>query len=718
MIRLRLLNRGAFNLWALQSRSTSQVTPDDSIGVLYSSIVNLSRNKARDVTKLERKLTNEESRYDRVKRSENLNMIPVALQFLYGGSSDVQRTTLDSAVLEADTDTGQKLSKEPVYPFALYDSIGEAKEAGDAMQQDTPKGRRRPRSRERKVEQVDVFETNQPKEAVKQMTGDDMFRFGGADSSVEPSQVPCGRCGAHLHCQDAKMPGFVPWEIFNGKREAALRKIHCQRCHFMEEYHVALKMNVHPEDYPLAIGHLKDEKAIVVLIVDLVDFPGSVWPDILHLLGPDKRIFLVGNKVDLLPQDSDNYLDRIQHSMVKSFYKKCHQSSGNSPKLLDSMLVSARTGYNIEWLITRLFLLWRQHKEHVGGDVYLVGTTNVGKSSIFNALLDSDMCKISAIDRVDKALTSPVPGTTLNLLKFPILRPDPSKLSMRHSRLKQDSQVVRELDAKRMEKLRESKSRKYTVPLFPVGQTFLYKRDQSQKMKSSGLFDINVKPEQKNKLAAPIDPGHKSFAKDKWCYDTPGSVSTDQIINLLTQEEVMVTLPNLPIRPKSFSLKVGHTIFLGGIGRLDIVRGPEEAKWKDDPLCVTAFCSDDLPIHVVRTEDAEKFYQKALAEGRLKAPDNSSQQRLDEFPPLECVDIDVDGVSLKESSCDIVLSSVGWLACTPRVTLIYGVRAWTPGGKGIFVRDPPFLPFAGQLRGSRIKGTPAYNYGQPFVPHR
>jgi ribosome biogenesis GTPase A len=62
-------------------------------------------------------------------------------------------------------------------------------------------------------------------------------------------------------------------------------------------------------------------------------------------------------------------------------------------------------------------------KARVGGDVYLIGTTNVGKSSIFNLLLDSDLCSIKAIDKVEKALTSPVPGTTLNLLKFPIMRP-------------------------------------------------------------------------------------------------------------------------------------------------------------------------------------------------------------------------------------------------------------------------------------------------------
>lgn len=41
----------------------------------------------------------------------------------------------------------------------------------------------------------------------------------------------------------------------------------------------------------------------------------------------------------------------------------------------------------------------------------------MGKSSIFNALLGSDYCKVQASDLVQKATISNWPGTTLNLLK-------------------------------------------------------------------------------------------------------------------------------------------------------------------------------------------------------------------------------------------------------------------------------------------------------------
>lgn len=53
-------------------------------------------------------------------------------------------------------------------------------------------------------------------------------------------------------------------------------------------------------------------------------------------------------------------------------------------------LISAQTGYGVEELITKLHNVW-DYK----GDVYLIGCTNVGKSTLFNALLRSDYCKVS-----------------------------------------------------------------------------------------------------------------------------------------------------------------------------------------------------------------------------------------------------------------------------------------------------------------------------------
>lgn len=67
----------------------------------------------------------------------------------------------------------------------------------------------------------------------------------------------------------------------------------------------------------------------------------------------------------------------------------------------------------------------------------------MGKSSLFNALLQSDYCKEQAVDLIQRATISPWPGTTLNLLKFPILNPLKWRLYLRTMRLKQEQQNKR-----------------------------------------------------------------------------------------------------------------------------------------------------------------------------------------------------------------------------------------------------------------------------------
>ena len=54
----------------------------------------------------------------------------------------------------------------------------------------------------------------------------------------------------------------------------------------------------------------------------------------------------------------------------------------------------------------------------VSVDLYIVGTANAGKSSLFNALLASDYCKSSARDLIERATVSVWPGD-LEFVKLP-----------------------------------------------------------------------------------------------------------------------------------------------------------------------------------------------------------------------------------------------------------------------------------------------------------
>jgi len=63
-------------------------------------------------------------------------------------------------------------------------------------------------------------------------------------------------------------------------------------------------------------------------------------------------VYIIGNKVDLLPRDDVGYLDRIKESLLSL----CEERGVTAQHVA---LVSAKTGYGIEKLITRLLRDWK-----------------------------------------------------------------------------------------------------------------------------------------------------------------------------------------------------------------------------------------------------------------------------------------------------------------------------------------------------------------------
>lgn len=211
-----------------------------------------------------------------------------------------------------------------------------------------------------------------------------------------------------------------------------------------------------------------------------------------------------------------------------------------------------------------------------------------------------------------------------------------------------------------------------------------------------------------------LDPRDPEFADGRWCYDTPGSVSPDQIINLLTQEEIMLTLADKPLVPRTFLVAAGQSLLIGGLARLDVL---EEVNRATDRMLLTLFSNSKLPVNIVKTEDADDFRQQHLGDPTVMGVPRGGPERLRTFPELRYRKLRVDGIGTGESACDVVLSSAGWVACTTKVATVFDIKAWTPGGRGIFVRDPPFLPEAVKLRGQIISRTPAFQNNRIFVPY-
>lgn len=133
-----------------------------------------------------------------------------------------------------------------------------------------------------------------------------------------------------------------------------MKGIICQRCHFLKNYNLALKASVSSEDYPKILQTVSKKLSIVILMVDLLDFPCSIWPGIADIFYKTPMV-VVGNKVDLLPQDSANFLSR-----VKEVLKESVTLSGFGTSNIHAVeLISAKTGFGVESLVTQLQQMWK-----------------------------------------------------------------------------------------------------------------------------------------------------------------------------------------------------------------------------------------------------------------------------------------------------------------------------------------------------------------------
>ncbi|XP_044743956.1 nitric oxide-associated protein 1 [Chrysoperla carnea] len=524
------------------------------------------------------------------------------------------------------------------------------------------------------------------------------MNYGTPNPNLAVSQVPCGGCGSLLHCKDTSIPGYIPSEIFENVSKKELASIICQRCHFLKNYNTTLQVRISPDEYPKILSTIKSKYALVILMVDLLDFPCSIWPNIIDIIGSKRPVIVVGNKVDLLPQDSRGYLNHIKFVLEKVI----NETGISKANIKHTALISAKTGYGIEELITKLHSIW-EYK----GDVYLVGCTNVGKSSLFNALLQSDYCKIQAVDLIQRATVSQWPGTTLNLLKFPILRPSGWRLYARTKRLVANRNNLNAENALRKSRLRETKNPMYASLIGHIDRTFTPEEPIDL---NTDPFTVGMNPNAGTGLKT-LNEKSEEYVKSKWCFDTPGVLQPDQFLHLLTTEEIMLTLPKQIIAPQTFSLKPKQTIFIAGLARLDVI----ESSCSSLPLRFTIFTSNSLPITICDTKDADDLYKQLIGSELFLVP-QATGDRLMKWTSLTSGEIlNVVGKDYKISSADIILSSAGWIAITPGPDVQCKLQAWTPEGRGIHVREPSLLPYAVNLRGKKIRGSPAYGSSKFFI---
>lgn len=204
--------------------------------------------------------------------------------------------------------------------------------------------------------------------------------------------LKCIGCGAPLQSENKNAPGYVPEH--NLFREDVI----CRRCFRLKNYNEVQDVGVDSEDFLNLLNGLSDRSGIIVNVVDIFDFEGSFINALKRIVG-NKKIILVANKLDLLPK-------QINHRRVKEWLKRSAKKYGLEAE--EVVLISAEKGWGIEDLLTAI----NQNRDH--DDVYIVGTTNVGKSTLINKLIEL------SVGEKDVVTTSRFPGTTLDMIDIPL----------------------------------------------------------------------------------------------------------------------------------------------------------------------------------------------------------------------------------------------------------------------------------------------------------
>jgi ribosome biogenesis GTPase YqeH len=172
----------------------------------------------------------------------------------------------------------------------------------------------------------------------------------------------------------------------------------CQRCYRIKHYNESSSITLKQDDFLKLLGSIGQTEALVVNIVDIFDFEGSMISGLARFVG-NNPIVLVVNKIDLLPKVTNT--NRIVNWVQR-------QAKEQGLKVVDVVLCSAKKNMGFERVIASL-------QEHRGDrDIYVVGATNVGKSTLINRLI-SDFSDLEA-----ELTTSQYPGTTLDLVRIPL----------------------------------------------------------------------------------------------------------------------------------------------------------------------------------------------------------------------------------------------------------------------------------------------------------
>ena len=206
----------------------------------------------------------------------------------------------------------------------------------------------------------------------------------------------CIGCGAQIQIDDESKPGYTPSSVL--KKGLETGQLYCKRCFRLRNYNEIQDVNIADDEFLKLLNEVGQSDSLIVNVIDIFDFNGSLIPSLTRFVGHNP-ILIVANKRDILPKS-------IKDSRIRQWLIEQAHQAGIKP--IDVILTSAHKKQAVEPVVAAI------EKYRAGKDVYVVGVTNVGKSTLINQIIN-----FSTVEQ-DIITTSRFPGTTLDKIEIPL----------------------------------------------------------------------------------------------------------------------------------------------------------------------------------------------------------------------------------------------------------------------------------------------------------
>lgn len=142
-----------------------------------------------------------------------------------------------------------------------------------------------------------------------------------------------------------------------------------------------------------------------------------------------------------------------------------------------------------------------------------------------------------------------------------------------------------------------------------------------------------------NVIRIPLD-------KHSYIYDTPGIIQKNSMLYAVEPRILKYLLPRKEIKPLTYQLKAGQSLFIGALATFDFVEGNDTG--------FTCYFSTFVKVHRTKLEKKESSFNSIVSSKSIQPNSN----RITSFNDLTLKELKFE----KHGKVDVVISGYGWIS--------------------------------------------------------